>query len=96
MSFTANLQQPANRMPAQTGNPFVVAYRKRSFMFELKCADVGFDCPGVVRGTTREQVLQQAAAHAREVHRTEVTPEMAGHVMTLIREQAPPAAGAAG
>jgi len=65
-------------------------------MFELHCKEVGFDCPGVIHGTTREQVLQQAAAHAREVHGTEVTPEMAVQVATLIREQTPPGSAAAG
>ena len=39
-------------------------------MFELHCKDVGFDCPGVVRGATKEEVLKQAAAHAAEAHGT--------------------------
>jgi predicted small metal-binding protein len=56
-------------------------------MFELRCKDVGFDCPGVVRGATKEDVLQQAAAHASRVHNTQVTPELAAKVATLIREQ---------
>lgn len=55
-------------------------------MYELRCKDVGFDCAGVVRGATREVVLQQAAAHAAQVHQTEVTPEMATQVSGLIRE----------
>jgi predicted small metal-binding protein len=56
-------------------------------MFELHCKEVGFDCPGVVRGATKEEVLKQAAAHAKEVHGTEVTPELAAKVTALIREQ---------
>jgi len=56
-------------------------------MFELRCKDVGFDCPGVVRGATKEDVLKQAAAHAAEVHNTEITPELAAKVLALIREQ---------
>ncbi|MEO6407408.1 MAG: DUF1059 domain-containing protein [Burkholderiaceae bacterium] len=55
-------------------------------MFELRCRDVGFDCPGVVRGTTKDEVLQQAAAHATEVHATSVTPELAAQVMAVIYE----------
>jgi predicted small metal-binding protein len=62
-------------------------------MFELRCKDVGFDCAGVVRGATKEEVLQQAAAHASRVHNTQVTPEMAAKVAALIREQ-PPEGGA--
>lgn len=54
-------------------------------MYELKCKDVGFDCPGVVRGATKEEVLKQAAAHAKQVHNTEVTPELAEKVSSLIR-----------
>lgn len=56
-------------------------------MFELRCKDVGFDCPGLVRGVTKEEVLKQAAAHAADVHSTQITPEMAAKVSTLIREQ---------
>jgi predicted small metal-binding protein len=56
-------------------------------MYELRCKDVGFDCPGVVHGTTKEEVLKQAAAHAVEVHGAEVTPELAMKVSALIREQ---------
>ena len=56
-------------------------------MYELRCKDVGFDCAGVVRGATKEEVLKQAAAHAKQVHNTEVTPELAEKVSTLIREQ---------
>jgi predicted small metal-binding protein len=56
-------------------------------MYELHCKDVGFDCPGVVRGATKDEVLKQAAAHAKEVHNTEVTPELAAKVSSLIRDQ---------
>jgi predicted small metal-binding protein len=55
-------------------------------MFELRCRDVGFDCAGVVRGATKDEVLQQAAAHARDVHGTVVTPELAVKVTALIRD----------
>jgi predicted small metal-binding protein len=56
-------------------------------MYELHCRDVGFDCSGVVRGATKEDVLKQAAAHAVAAHGTEVTPDMATKVVGLIREQ---------
>jgi predicted small metal-binding protein len=55
-------------------------------MYELRCKDVGFDCPGVVRGQTKEEVLKQAAQHAQEMHNTEVTPELAEKVSSLIRK----------
>ncbi len=37
-------------------------------MKELRCADVGFDCEGVIRAEDEEQVMAQAAQHAREAH----------------------------
>ncbi len=37
-------------------------------MKELNCRHVGFDCDGVVTGETDEDVLAQAAEHAKEVH----------------------------
>lgn len=55
-------------------------------MFELHCKDAGFDCGGVVRGATKKDVLLAAAAHAKKEHDTEVTPEMAAKIETLIRE----------
>lgn len=55
-------------------------------MKTLHCADAGFDCQGVIKGSTEEDVLSQAAQHAREVHGVEVTPEMAATLRTLIRD----------
>ncbi len=55
-------------------------------MFKLHCRNVGFDCPGVVRGATKEEVLTQAAAHAADVHGAEVTPGLAATVMAAIQD----------
>ncbi|OCX51254.1 DUF1059 domain-containing protein [Mucilaginibacter sp. PPCGB 2223] len=55
-------------------------------MKTLNCADAGFDCKAVVTAETTEEVLAQAAEHARTVHGTNVTPEMAEQIKTLIRE----------
>jgi predicted small metal-binding protein len=35
---------------------------------ELICRDVGFDCQAIVRADSEEEVMAQAAVHAREVH----------------------------
>ena len=56
-------------------------------MKTLRCSDAGFDCQGVIKGATEEDVLSQAAKHAREVHQVEVTPEMAATLRTLIRDE---------
>lgn len=57
-------------------------------MFELRCKDVGFDCPGVLRSASRDELLQQAAAHAAQAHAVAVTPALAQAVMAAIREDA--------
>jgi predicted small metal-binding protein len=35
---------------------------------ELICRDIGFDCDAVVTADSEEEVMAQAATHAREVH----------------------------
>lgn len=37
-------------------------------MKELRCRDVGFDCEGVIRAETEDEVLRQAAQHAGTEH----------------------------
>lgn len=37
-------------------------------MKELRCRDVGFDCDGVIRAQSDDEVMRQAADHARQVH----------------------------
>lgn len=37
-------------------------------MKELRCADVGFECSAVIQGEDEQDVMSQAAVHAREVH----------------------------
>ncbi|WP_247235340.1 DUF1059 domain-containing protein [Telluribacter sp. SYSU D00476] len=53
----------------------------------LHCQDVGFDCPGVIKAESEDQVLQMAAQHASQVHQVQVTPEMAEQIKTLIKEE---------
>jgi predicted small metal-binding protein len=56
-------------------------------MKTLRCRDAGFDCEQEIHGSTDEEVLIQAAAHADAVHHVKVTPEMAEQIKGLIREQ---------
>lgn len=56
-------------------------------MYEIRCRDVGFDCPGVVVGPTRDEVLAKAAEHASAAHGVTVTPELATQVLALIRNR---------
>lgn len=54
----------------------------------VHCKDAGFDCDGVVRADTEEEVLQKVAEHAREAHGIdEVTPEMATKVKSIMRDE---------
>lgn len=53
---------------------------------QLRCRDVGMDCDFEARGNTEEEVLKQAAAHARSTHEiTEMPPELAAKVRAAIR-----------
>jgi len=35
---------------------------------ELRCADLGMKCDWIVKGSTDEEVIKKAAAHAAQVH----------------------------
>lgn len=53
----------------------------------IHCADVGFDCDGVIRAETEEEALRQAAEHAKSVHGLqEVTPEVVEKVKAAMNE----------
>ncbi len=54
----------------------------------LKCSDVGFECDGVIRADTEEQVMQQAAEHAKTVHDVqELTAEIVQKVRAAIEDE---------
>ncbi len=54
---------------------------------EVRCRDLGFDCPGVVKAENDQALLEQVAEHAREAHGiAEVGPEMVAKVKAAIRE----------
>ncbi len=56
-------------------------------MKTLHCADAGFDCKGIIIANSVEEVLQQAAIHAKEIHGVAVTPELAAQIATLIKDE---------
>ncbi|QHV97458.1 DUF1059 domain-containing protein [Spirosoma endbachense] len=55
-------------------------------MKELRCKDVGFECPGIIQAESEAEVLQLAAQHALDAHQVMVTPEMAEQIKPLIHE----------
>ena len=55
----------------------------------VSCRDVGMDCDFVAKGETNEDIMRQAAEHARTAHNmTEIPPEVADKVRSAIRDEA--------
>jgi predicted small metal-binding protein len=53
----------------------------------VRCRDVGFNCEGVVRAETEEELLKQVAAHAKGVHNLQtVSEEVVAKVRRVIRD----------
>lgn len=59
-------------------------------MKSVSCKDVGvMDCDHVITGETEDEVMQKAAAHAKEVHGmsdADMTPEMVAKVRAAIKD----------
>ena len=54
----------------------------------IHCKDVGFDCDGVVRAGSEEEVLQLASEHAKTVHGVaELNSEMVEKIKSIIRDE---------
>lgn len=53
----------------------------------LKCGDLMPGCSFEARGATTEDVLQQAAIHARDVHHIEPTPALVEKVKAAVRDE---------
>ena len=54
----------------------------------LNCKDVGFDCGFVARGSSEDEVLQQAAVHAEQEHGLhDLSPEVVAQVRAAIRNE---------
>lgn len=54
----------------------------------LRCKDVGFDCEGVIRAETEEEVLKMAAEHAQSAHNlNELSDEVVEKVRSAIGDE---------
>ena len=54
----------------------------------VHCRDVGFDCDGLVKAETEDDLLQQVAKHAQSVHGLEMfTDEIIAKVKSVVREE---------
>lgn len=54
----------------------------------LRCRDVGPDCNFEARGATVEEIMQQAAVHAKAVHgMTTIPPDLAEKAKAAIKDE---------
>lgn len=54
----------------------------------LRCRDVGVDCDFEARGETTEEIMAQAAKHAKEDHGMEdIPPELVDKVREAIHDE---------
>ena len=54
----------------------------------IRCRDVGMNCDFSARGETMEEVMQQAAEHAKESHGLDtIPPELIGIVKAAVRDE---------
>ena len=56
----------------------------------LRCREAGFDCDAEFRGQSEQEVMNQAAEHAHEVHRIQITPDVAKKIKDLVRDEPSP------
>ncbi len=53
----------------------------------LRCKDIGMDCDFEARAETEDELLEQAAQHAAQVHEiTEMTPDLVEKVRGAIAD----------
>lgn len=53
----------------------------------LKCGDLMPGCDFQAKGETEDEILQQAAEHAKEVHGIDPTPELVEQVKSVITDE---------
>jgi predicted small metal-binding protein len=53
----------------------------------LKCGDLMPGCSFEARGETDDEILQAAAAHAKEAHGLDATPELVEQVKSVIKDE---------
>lgn len=55
----------------------------------IRCRDVGFDCPGVIKASTEKEALSLAAEHAKTVHGIkDITPEIVDKIKSVMQDEA--------
>ncbi|MDR4492005.1 MAG: DUF1059 domain-containing protein [Candidatus Nitrosocosmicus sp.] len=58
-------------------------------MLNLKCGDAGFDCQHIIKGNSKEEIMNQAKEHGKRDHNlqeSDFTPELVNKIENLITE----------
>jgi predicted small metal-binding protein len=67
----------------------MIRQRRITMAKTVSCRDVGMDCNFVAKGETNDDIMRQAAEHARTAHNmAEMPPEVADKVRGAIRDEA--------
>ncbi len=53
----------------------------------LHCSDVGFECEGVIRADSEEEILRQASEHVRTVHNATVDSDLVERVRNAVQDE---------
>ena len=54
----------------------------------IHCNDAGFECEGVLKADSEEEVLKMAAEHAKKIHGvSQLSDEMVQKVKAIIRDE---------
>ncbi len=56
-------------------------------MRDVHCSDAGLKCDFVAKGSTDDEILKQAGAHAQKAHGMQVTPDLEKKVRGLIHDE---------
>lgn len=53
---------------------------------EFRCADAGLACKAAVKADTKDELLEQVGAHARDAHGVELNQTLVDYALTRVRE----------
>ncbi len=53
----------------------------------IRCKDAGMQCDWVGMADTEEEVLKKAGEHLKQVHNTEMTPEVMAKARSIIHDE---------
>jgi predicted small metal-binding protein len=67
---------------------FLILHPEAAMTKHLRCRDLGMNCDFEARGATEDDIMRQAADHAKRAHQiSEIPPELASQVRAAIRTE---------